>query len=233
MEIPPEILTRLRDCEAEAQAILNDAEGVITDFDTSQVGFRVTARSPLPLMPFELQAQSLTFIIRFNHLPEFDSFVAGRHPKTGLYYLNEIDSIRAALNEYRTIFFNQRDGIYFGRITNLYQRAFVAELAGLSMRFEAIDANEVDHSTAFLEHLKSRKKAIQHTIAHSDFDFIFNGVLQHSDGTHSMRMVEAYTDGSLAYTLLKNFILARGLKEFLREHYRVINTLNFSAMGPL
>lgn len=48
-----------------------------------------------------------------------------------------------------------------------------------------------------------------------------------------MRMVKAYTDGSLAYTLLKNFILARGMKEFLREHYRVINTLNFPAMGSL
>lgn len=233
MEIPPEILTRLRNCEAEALAILSDAEDLVTVFDPTKVGFRVTSSSPLPLMPFELQAQSLTFIIRFDHLPEFDSFVAGRHPKTGLYYLNEIDSIRAALNEYRTIFFNQKDGIYFGRITNLYQQAFVPEEAGASMRFQAIDANDVDHSSEFLEHLKSRKKAIQHTIAHSDFDFIFNGVLQHSDGTHSMRMVKAYTDGSLSYTLLKNFILARGLKQFLSEHYCVINTLNFPAMGPL
>jgi hypothetical protein len=184
-------------------------------------------------MPFELQAQSLTFIIRYDHLPEFNSFVAGRHPKTGLYYLNEIDLIRAALNEYRTIFFNKKDGIYYGTITNLYQQAFVSEPDGTSMRFKAIDANDVDYSADFLAHLQSRKKAIQQTIKNSDFDFIFNGVLQHSDGMHSMRMVKSYTDGSLAYTLLKNFILARGLKEFLREHYRVINTLNFPAMGPL
>jgi hypothetical protein len=233
MEIPPEILMRLRNCKAEALAILNDAEGLITNFNPARVDFRVTSSSPLPLMPFELQAQSLTFIIRYDHLPEFKDFVAGRHPKTGLYYLNEIDKIRAALNEYRTIFFNNKDGIYYGRITNLYQQAFLAEPFGVSMRFAAIDANDVDHSAGFLEHLKSRKKAIQHTITHSDFDFIFNGFLQHSDGTHSMRMVKAYTDGSLAYTLLKNFILAQGMKEFLREHYRVINTLNFPTMGPL
>ncbi len=224
---------RLRDCEEEALKILNDANGLITDFDPALVNLKVTSSSPLPLMPFELQAQSLTFIIRYDHLPEFNSFVAGRNPKTGLYYLIETDSIRAALNEYRTIFFNKQDGIYYGRITNVYQQAFVSEPVGASMRFEAIDADHVDHSDEFLEHLKSRKKAIQYTISHSDFDFIFNGVLQHSDGAYSMRMVKAYTDGSLAYTLLKNFILAQGMKGFLREHYRVINTLNFPSMGPL
>ena len=233
MEIPPEILKRLRSCEAEALGILKDAGLLITGFDPARVGFRVTSSSPLPLMPFELQAQSLTFIIRYDHLPELNNFVAGRHPRTGLYYLNEIDSIRAALNEYRTIFFNNKDGIYYGRITNLYQQAFVPDPTGARMRFDAINANHVDQSADFLEHLKSRKKAIQHTIAQSDFDFIFNGVLQHSDGTHSMRMVKAYTDGSLAYTLLKNLILAQGMKDFLREHYRVINTLNFPSMGSL
>jgi hypothetical protein len=233
MEIPPHILTRLRNCDADARIILNEAKDLITDFDHAQVGFKVTASAPLPLMPIEIQAQSLTFIIRFDHLPEIESFVAGRHPNSGRFYLNEIDTIRAALNEYRTIFYNEKDGIYYNKITSLYQQAFLSEPVGCSMRFKAIGSDGVDRSVDFLKHLKSRKRAIQHTIKRSDFNFIYNGVLQHSDARHSRRMINAYTDGSLAYTLLKNFILARGMKEFLREHYRVINTLNFPVMGSL
>lgn len=233
MEIPPVILARLRACESDAHTILDEASKLITDFDVKRVGFRVTSTLPLPLMSYDLQAQSLTFIVRYDHLPKIDNFVAGLHRQTGRYYLNEIDKIRAALNEYRTIFFNQNDGIYFGNITNLYQRAFVTEPPGSSMRFTAIDCDGFDHSEAFLDHLKSRRKAIQYAIKHSDFDFIFNGVLQHSDGKYAMRMVESYTDGSLTYILLKNFIIAQGLKDILREHYRVINTLNFPAMGAL
>lgn len=232
MEIPKPIFERLRFCESEAHAILQEASQLITDFDGDSVGFRVTSTLPLPLMPLDLQAQSLTFMVRFDHLPEIHDFVAGRHP-SGRYYLNEIDKIRAALNEYRTIFFNKKDGVYFGRITNLYQRSFIEEPPGSSMRFSAIDRQGQDHSVDFLAHLKSRRKAIQHAINRSDFDFIFNSVLQHSDGQHAMRMVNAYTDGSLNYTLLKNFIIAQGLKEFLKQHYRVINTLNFPIMGSL
>jgi hypothetical protein len=232
MEIPAPILERLLICESEAQTILKEASQHITDFDCASVGFRVISTLPLPLMPLELQAQSLTFIVRFDHLPEIHDFTAGHHPN-GSYYLNEIDKIRAALNEYRTIFFNEKDGVYFGRIAKLYQHSFIKEPPRSSMRFFAIDRQNNDHSADFFAHLKSRCKAIRHAINRSDFDFIFNGVLQHSDGQHAMRMVNAYTDGSLNYILLKNFIIAQGLKDFLKEHYRLINTLNFPMMGSL
>jgi hypothetical protein len=233
MDIPPPILKRLVDCESEARSILAQAAELITDFDYAKVGFKVTAASPLPIMPFNLPAQSLTFVIRYDHLPEHSEFTAGRHPQSNLYYLNEIDLIRAALNEYRTIFFNQQDGIYYRTITNTYQRVFLSELPHSSMKYSAVDKDGIDHSELYLKHLSSRRKAIQRAIELSDFPFIFNAVLQHSDDKQALEMVKSYTDGSLAYTLLKNFIIAQGLKDFLKEHYRVIRALNFPAMGPL
>jgi len=233
MDIPPPILAKLEQCQRDAHAILEASEHLITDFDTSSVGLRVTGSSPLPLMTWATQSQSLAFVVRYEHLPELHSFVAGRHPKTGLYYLNEIDQIRAALNEYRTIFFNKRDGIFYGVITNLYQKAFSSTDPNAPMRIEALTSSDEDLSADYLVHLQSRKTAIRVAIENSDFDYIFNGILQHTDDRFAMQMVKDYTDGSLAYLLLKNLLIAQGLKEFLNEHYKVINVLNFPRMGPL
>ncbi len=144
-----------------------------------------------------------------------------------------IDQVRAALNEYRTIFFNKKDGIHYGSITNLYQRAFNRKHPHSSMKYEALSPDGTDQSVEYLTHLKSRKKAIQHAISKSDFNYIFNGVLQHSDGQYSMRMVKEYTDGSLSYILLKNLLIAQGIKDLLSEHYKVINVMNFPKMGSL
>jgi hypothetical protein len=232
MDIPPQILNKLKNCENEAKVILEESESKITDFDISSIRLRVTSTAPLPLMTLEEQAQSLAFVVRYEHLPELHNFTAGRH-SSGRYYLNEIDQIRAALNEYRTIFYNQKDGIFYGKITNLYQRAFDTKHSKASMRIEALTPEGQDISSVYLEHLKSRKRAIRYSIEKSDFDYIFNGVLQHTDGQYAMQMVKQYTDGSLAYLLLKNFLIAQGLKGFLNEHYKVINVLNFPKMGPL
>lgn len=234
MDIPPQILAKLRKCESEAHEILKEAEKKISDFETDKIHLTVSSSSPLPIMSWEEQAQSLAFVVRYEHLPEINSFVAGRHPTTGRYYLNEIDQIRAALNEYRTIFFNRSDGIFYGAITNLYQKAFnPAQPDKAPMQIVAQTASGQDVSSEYLKHLKSRKKAINDAVQNSDFNFIYNGVLQHADAQYAMQMVKQYTDGSLAYLLLKNVIIAQGLKDFLSEHYKVINVLNFPRMGPL
>ncbi|MFH1719186.1 MAG: hypothetical protein ABIF19_17660 [Planctomycetota bacterium] len=232
MDIPPQILKKLKKCENEAIAIIEEAKSKVTDFDTSSIGLQVTSTAPLPLMTCEERAQSLAFVVRYEHLPELHNFTAGRHP-SGHYYLNEIDQIRAALNEYRTIFYNKKDGICYGTITNLYERAFNPKHPNASMRIEALTPEGQDLSADYLKHLKSRKRAIRYAIERSDFDYIFNGVLQHTDGQYAMQMVKQYTEGSLAYLLLKNFLISQGLKDLLSEHYKVINVLNFPKMGPL
>lgn len=232
MEIPAPILKNLEACGSEADLILQEARNLITDFDPSTVSLQISSVTCLPLMTFEEQSQSLAFIVRYEHLPELNSFEASAHPN-GNHYLKEIDQIRAALNEYRTIFFNQDDGISYGRIANLYQKAFRTDLPKATMRIRALNSSNEDVSPQYLEHLNSRRKAIRHAVEKSDFSFIFNGVLQHSDSRHAFRMVKAYTDGTLAYLLLKNLFIAQELKVFLSEHYRVINALNFPKMGPL
>jgi len=232
MDIPPQILEKLKKCENEAIAIIEEAKSKVTDFDTSSIGLQVTSTAPLPLMTCEERAQSLAFVVRYEHLPELHNITPDPHP-SGHYYLKEIDQIRAALNEYRTIFYNERDGICYATITKLYERAFNPKHPNASMRIEALTPEGQDLSADYLKHLKSRKRAIQHAIKRSDFDYIFNGVLQHTDGQYAMQMVKQYTDGSLAYLLLKNFLIAQGLKDLLSEHYKVINVLNFPKMGPL
>lgn len=233
MNIPPLILQKLKRCEQDAHAILTEAKALITDFDTASVRLRVSSSSPSPLMSWAEQAQSLVFVIRYEHLPELQSFVAGRHPNTGFFYLNEIDQIRAALNEYRTIFYNQRDGIFYATITNFYQKSFAPNALNASIRIEALTLSGEDLSIDHLKHLKSRRKAIQMAIRKSDFDYIFNGVLQHTDDKFAMQMVIDYADGSLNYLLLKNVLIAQGLKEILVEHYKVINVMSFPKMGAL
>lgn len=231
MIIPEYISKKLADNEKQAIEIINNAEKIITEFSTDNISLTYQISAPVPELTPDERACSMVFIFRYDHLPDIHEFTVGEHH--GRHYLNEIDNIRAAINEYRTIFWNQRDPIYFGKISNIYRAKLVNRdpSKGLSITAKNNDGHDV--TTDFVEHLDSTKKAIRKIIQNSDFDYIFNGVLQHSDGKFSTRLIEDYTNGNLNYILLKNMTLARHIKLLFQEYYKVISVLSFPRMGCL
>lgn len=229
-DIPDEISRKLQDNEDEAELIIEAASKCITDFPIEEVALSYQTSAPTDVLTYEERAQSMVFMFRYDHLPEIDNLVVGEH--RGRYFINEIDEIRAALNEYRTIFFNQRDAIYFGRISNVYRAKLINRdpSLGLSITAEKNNKNVTDE---YVAHLDSRNKAIRAIIKESDFDYLFNAVLQHSEPSMSKRLIDDYTSGKMNYILLRNLTLARHIKHLFKGYYRVVSGLSFPWMGGL
>ena len=231
MIIPEDISKKLADKEEQALEIIKNAEESISDFSTDNISLTYQISAPVPELTSDERACSMVFIFRYDHLPDIHELTVGEHH--GRYYLNDIDNIRAAINEYRTIFWNKRDPIYYGKISNLYRAKLLNRDPSKGLSITAKNKKGHDVTMAFVEHLDFQKKAIRKIIKYSDFDYIFNGVLQHSDGRFSSRLIKDYTNGNLNYILLKNMTLARHIKTLFQGYYKVINGLSFPRMGCL
>jgi hypothetical protein len=231
MKIPEEISIKLAENEAKAIAIIESGEKLLNNFSTESIDLTYTISAPTDVLTQEERAQSMVFVFRFDHLPEILEFTVAEH--RGSYYINEIDAIRAALNEYRTIFYNQNDAIYYRKIGNLYRTKLVNRDPSKGLSITARNKEGTDVTSEYVSYLDSTQKAIKAIIKASDFDYIFNGVLQHSDKAHSRKMIEHYTNGSMNYILLKNLTLARSIKTLLFEYYKVVKAMHFPRMGGL
>jgi hypothetical protein len=207
MIIPENISKKLSDNEKQAIEIINNAEESITDFSTDNISLTYQISAPVPELTPDERACSMVFIFRYDHLPD--------------------------IHEYRTIFWNQRDPIYFGKISTIYRAKLVNRDPSKGLSITARNEKGHDVTMDFVGHLDSRNKAIRKIIQQSDFNYIFNGVLQHSDGKFSTQLIKDYTNGNLNYILLKNMTLARHIKLLFREYYKVINVLSFPRMGCL
>jgi hypothetical protein len=230
-EIPDKILNKLRKNENEAHSIIEEANKLIKDIDCSSISLKYKQSAPLDVLTPLERAVSMVFMFRYDHLPEYNDFVVGEH--RGKYYINEIDDIRAALNEYRTIFYNKKDSLYYGKISNIYREKLLNRDARKGLSISAIDNKENDITLEYIAYLDSTKKAIRYIIDASDFNYIFNGVLQHSDIKYSNKLINDYTDGNLNYILLKNLTLAKCIKLLFKEYARIIGGLSFPRMGSL
>ena len=94
MKIPDEILAKLSENEAQANAIIESGVKLLDDFSSEGVGLTYTISAPTDVLTTKERAQSMVFVFRFDHLPEITKFTVAEH--RGSYYINEIDNIRVA-----------------------------------------------------------------------------------------------------------------------------------------
>jgi hypothetical protein len=66
-----------------------------------------------------------------------------------------------------------------------------------------------------------------------DYDYLYNGVLQHSDASYSERLLADYTSGELNYILVKHVLPLGTVHKWLEPWYRLAVALTFPKLGPL
>jgi len=173
----------------------------------------------------------MVFVFRYDHLPHLTDFTIDGN--NGQYYLREIGDIRAGINEYRSIFWNNDDPIYYGKISNIYRTKLVNRDHSKGLSITVLNAENEDVTLDFVKHLDLQKKAIRNIIKASDFDYLFNGALQHSSMQHSKRLIKDYYTGEMNYILLRNMMFACYIKDLFQDYYRVINILSLRRLGGL
>ena len=198
VELPERIRNRLTTFQAEIDQVLEGAERLLTiELPTVQFEFVNSAARDV-LTDYE-RAQSVSFVTRFDHLPDECRVTAIEH--NGRYDIDNIDYRRHALNEFRPLIENKKDSVYYQKIHNVWYGMLKREDSDKGTTIRAFDKTEVDVTGVCIMWLSEANKAIKFVLRQLDYGYLYNGILQHSAPEYSTRFIEDYTSGANSTTL--------------------------------
>jgi len=229
--IPKEVKEKISTTQEEVGRIIKDASELLKTHLGGKISFKYQHSAPSDLLtPFE-RAQSVCFITRYEHLPVLESLdiIEIR----GKYFLKNIPFIRHLLNEYRSIIANVKDSIYFEKIHTFCHQKMSNKNPSLGLCITVKGEKEEDLTNVFLKTLGEKNKAVKLILKKSDFGYIYNGILQHSDHKYTKRFWEEYYSGKINYIFIKHALLLDYIRDCLYWHYRILNQLTFPKLGPL
>lgn len=135
------------------------------------------------------------------------------------------EPFRNLLNDYRPIFFNRKDCIYYTNINSFLRQKFNNNDAKKGTEIIVSNGNGMNITEEFLKNLEQKIKCISFIISRSDLKYIYSSIVQHSDAQFLDKYINDYESGKIPYILLKNITLLKFLKYLLYTHYEILRRL--------
>ena len=230
-DLPQEVKVRLQATYDEVNSISDLVESIQRTNIQGRFGFKFEQGAPLPLLTPLERAQSVCFIIRYEHLPVLERIDILEHK--GRFYLKNIDFIRHVLNEYRSIIANTRDSIYYSKVHKICYKKLMKRDASTGLTISVDHETEGDITDEFIKVLGESNKSIKFILKNCEFDYIYNGIIQHSDQKYTKRFWEDYHSGRINHIFIKHAFLLGHVKDALFWHHHILNYLTFPKLGPL
>lgn len=223
--------SRLLQTYKETQQIADKADAILVTKLSGELSFKYESSAPLPEMTQFERAQSICFVTRYKHLPTLKRFEIVED--NGKHYLGNIEFVRHILNEYRSLVSNKKDSVYFAKIHSFCHRKLVNKDSSKEMSVSVSHKTDGDVTDILLKMIGERNKAIKYILKECEYDYIYNGILQHSDHKYTRRLIEEYHTGRLNHLFIKHAFLLGQIKELLWWHYYMLNVLTFPKLGPI
>src|SRR5439155_514923 len=83
----------------------------------------------------------------------------------------------------------------------------------------------------FSKWISERNRAITAVLRSLECDYLYNGILQHSDVRFAERFLKDYVSGELNYFLWKHMHAFDMLREMLEPYHRLLSILTFPKLG--
>jgi hypothetical protein len=206
---------------------------VLPNWKTLQ--FTHTLSAPSPLFTTDEQSKWFVFIMRYDMLSEMVDSIP--NPKitdvSGKLMIGNLYLFKSALNDMRTMIFNNDDSIYFNRIHKIIMRWLNNKDHSTGQQLIVTDENGLNITTHFIDVLISYHKILNKLIKNSDLSFLYNAVLQHTDSVDSQRFINEYSNGMIQCTIIKCYQLCPVFINMLRYHRLIISNLMHIEMGEL
>lgn len=229
--IPDRIKEKLNILYNEIDQIKSCAVKLIqTSIDESGL-IRVANQTMSDFLSDYERAQSISFVSRYENLPELDSAKIIQHQ--GIYIIGNMTYIRHILNEYRSIIQNKGDSVYYQKVHNLCIKMLHQDDDRKGTKITVWSRSNKDITDKFIKFLGDHNKAIKFVLRPLDFDYIYNGILQHSDKHFSKRFIKEYMSGEINYIFWKHAYLLGVVRNLLRPYYMIMNAFSFPKLGPL
>lgn len=228
--IPLEIMNKLDKTYNDVICCLEEAYSLLKGLELN-VNLVFQHNAPSNILNDEDRYQQVCFITRFECLPDIGEIMI--EEKSGNYYFANLDYLRHILNEYRLVLFNKGDSIYFRKLHKFCYCKLANNDPSKGLSIKAFDTDRNDRTNDFIKLLNQSTKAIEFVIKCSDLDYVYNGILQHTDTRHTKRYWKDYYSGEINYLFLKNATLVCGTKDLMNVYYKIMNTMTFPVLGSL
>jgi len=230
--LPDRIRKRLAEDEADAEALIANATALLTTPFPPRMAFSYQGMAfGGDLMSDFERAQSVSFVTRYEHLPADVKIHLGE--KNGVWSINNFWVLRHVLNDFRPIIQNQGDAVYYQTVHNQWYQMLTRADPAEGMTIRVIGENEQDATPDFCKRLGENNRAIRHLVNALDFDYLYNGFLQHSDMRFSKRFFDDFISGELNYVLCKHVRPLGTITHLLSPYHRLMRTLTFPHLGNL
>lgn len=188
-------------------------------------------------VPKELKQVSFEFInnsgnnIATNYeWAEITSFFS--HIESGVNFTPDSDNLKEkaklVLNEMRPVLFNKSDSIHYEKIMNIIKQMINGNHKTKTI-INAVDSDGNYINKEYIQVLRTLERYIEATISKSDFDYVCNRLLQHSDLKYQERFLQDHRDGAIPYILIKNAIIASCIANLLYSYLQPL--LMFNVVG--
>lgn len=199
------------------------------------IQFTSTLSAPTPLFTTDEQSKWFVFIMRYDMLSELVNSLP--NPKitdrSGKLMIDNLYLFKSALNDMRTMIFNNDDSIFFNKIHKIIMRWLNNKDHSTGQQIIVTDETGLDITNHFIDVLNSYHKILNKLIKKSDLAFLYNAVLQHTDSIDSQRFINEYSNGNIQYTIIKCYQLCPVFINLLRYHRLIISMLMHIEMGEL
>jgi len=230
-QVPQRIKDRLSAIEADAAKMVADLERGLGNDLVGTISFKISGVGLKTFLNEFETAQSVSFVTRYEALPTVDG-VKLRFAD-GQYLLANSDFIRHALNDYRSLIQNRKDSVYYQKIHKLCREKLRNRDPSKTIVVQVQHGERGDVTKEFTEYLDGECRAIREVISQLEFDYLYNGILQHSDHRYTDRFWKDYTSGELNYVFIRHATILGFIKRSLKWHYQLLGSLTFPKMGGL
>lgn len=231
--MPERITNRFRDIAAEVQKVVDEANHKLVTTTPERIAFRYeSAVLNRDILSDYERAQSVSFVTRFDHFPATleTHFTVDDKCK---WWIANLWDLRQALNDFRSAIQNQSDSVHYQNVHNTWYKALRQTDKSKGTLVRVLDTENHDVTDAHAKRLGEHVQAIRYLIDAFDYDYLYNGFLQHSDPKFSKRLFQDYMSGEINYLLWKDVLPLGALTGLLRPYYLMMRSLTFPSLRPL
>lgn len=231
IEIPERIKKRLESLKDEIDQIISAATALLKTPSPEKITFEFGNHAPRDFLSDDERAQSIGFIKKYEDLPT--DYTVQIIPQGEQFYIANMPYLRCVLNDFRPLIQNQKDSTHYQKIHNVWRAMLNRESAVDGTRIRVFDEKNTDITQLFIQLLSERNQAITFVKRPLDYEYLYNGMLQHCDTEYSQRFLKDYTSGEWNYIAWKHFQVLDFIREMLGPYYRLVSCITFPKLGPM
>lgn len=230
--LPDQIQQRFDALQDQIDAIIQAASAILKTELPAPISVSITNSSPLPSPTTAERAQAVSFVTRYEQLHP-DPCEIRTANFDGLYYISNFSFLKHVLNEYRPLIQNKTDNVYYQRVHRFCYEMLDRDDDGKGNMIRVSDGEHNDIKPTFAKWLCERNKAISFVLKPTDFGYLYNGILQHSNPKYTQQFLDDYTSGKLQYILVKHVYILHFIRDMLKPYYILMSAFSRPKLGPL